>query len=98
MHVSHTGENTAALLNEAVTEWGLGAKDPVVTDNASNMTVAARHAEVTTPQQDQTRDSFFFFFKRSTIASEQLKLKQEPAPATKSQIDHRRCYKMEQLL
>lgn len=42
MHVSHTGENIAVLLNEAVTEWGLGAKDPVVvTDNASSMTVAA---------------------------------------------------------
>lgn len=48
MHDSHTGEHIAALLKEAVTEWGLDAEDPVlVTDNASNMTVAVRLADMT---------------------------------------------------
>lgn len=46
MHDSHTGEHIAALLKEAVTEWGLDAKDPVVvTDNASNLSVAVRLAD-----------------------------------------------------
>lgn len=48
MHETHTGEHIAGLLNEAVTEWGLGAKDPVVvTDNASNMTATERHEDMT---------------------------------------------------
>ena len=41
MRDSHTGEHIAALLNEALTVWGLDGKDPiVVADNALNMTVA----------------------------------------------------------
>ncbi|XP_056414792.1 E3 SUMO-protein ligase ZBED1-like isoform X2 [Hyla sarda] len=44
---SHTGENIAGLLRGALDEWGLTAKDPVVvTDNAANMAVAARLAQV----------------------------------------------------
>ncbi|KAK0131243.1 Zinc finger BED domain-containing protein 1 [Merluccius polli] len=40
MYDSHTGENIAALLKEAVAEWQLDTKDPVlVTDNAANMHV-----------------------------------------------------------
>uniref|UniRef100_A0A672JKK8 BED-type domain-containing protein n=1 Tax=Salarias fasciatus TaxID=181472 RepID=A0A672JKK8_SALFA len=47
MYDSHTGENIAALLREVVAEWGLRAKEPVVvTDNAPNMAVAARLAEM----------------------------------------------------
>lgn len=45
MHDSHTGEHIAALLTDAVAEWGLNAKDlVVVTDNAPNMALAARLA------------------------------------------------------
>uniref|UniRef100_A0A672JQE7 BED-type domain-containing protein n=1 Tax=Salarias fasciatus TaxID=181472 RepID=A0A672JQE7_SALFA len=47
MYDSHTGENIAGLLREVVDEWGLRAKEPVVvTDNAPNMAVAARLAEM----------------------------------------------------
>ena len=41
MSESHTGSNIADVLNEAVSEWGLPADPPLVTDNASNMIVAA---------------------------------------------------------
>ncbi|XP_046692240.1 E3 SUMO-protein ligase ZBED1 [Silurus meridionalis] len=48
MHDSHTGNNIAELLKEAVTEWGSEEKHPViVTDNASNMNVAAGLADMT---------------------------------------------------
>uniref|UniRef100_A0AAZ1Y5E7 BED-type domain-containing protein n=1 Tax=Oreochromis aureus TaxID=47969 RepID=A0AAZ1Y5E7_OREAU len=48
MHDSHTGEHIAALLTDAVAEWGLNAKDlVVVTDNAPNMALAARLAGMT---------------------------------------------------
>ncbi|XP_073701142.1 E3 SUMO-protein ligase ZBED1-like [Garra rufa] len=98
MRDSHTGEHIAALLTEAVTEWGLNGKDPVVvTDNASNMTVAARLAGLTHIQcfahslnlasqralkiQSVARllgriRRVTAFFRRSTLASEQLKQKQ----------------------
>ena len=98
MRDSQTGEHIAALLNEAVTEWGLDGKDPVVvTDNASNMTVAARLAGLTHIQcfahslnlasqralkiQSVARllgrvRRVTAFFRRSTLASEQLKQKQ----------------------
>ncbi|KAK2557046.1 E3 SUMO-protein ligase ZBED1 [Acropora cervicornis] len=38
---SHTGVNISNVLREAVHEWNLPPNPPVVTDNASNMTVAA---------------------------------------------------------
>ena len=38
---SHTGVNIAHVLSEAVKEWGLPPSPPLVTDNASNMIVAA---------------------------------------------------------
>ncbi|XP_072568141.1 E3 SUMO-protein ligase ZBED1-like isoform X2 [Paramormyrops kingsleyae] len=45
MHESHTGSNIAELLKTALEEWDIKWKDPVVvTDNASNMTVAAQLA------------------------------------------------------
>ncbi|XP_060780360.1 E3 SUMO-protein ligase ZBED1-like [Neoarius graeffei] len=45
MHEAHTGVNMAALLQKVVTEWGMTGKvDAVVTDNASNMTVAVNLA------------------------------------------------------
>ncbi|XP_061108746.1 E3 SUMO-protein ligase ZBED1-like isoform X2 [Conger conger] len=99
MPVNHTGENIAAVLREVVFEWGLDLKDPVVvTDNASNMTVAARVAEMThiqcfahglnlASQKALKLPSVAeilgrvrrvtTFFRRSTVASHQLKLKQE---------------------
>ncbi|KAL1276633.1 hypothetical protein QQF64_036256 [Cirrhinus molitorella] len=41
MHESHTGAHMAEVLQRAAEEWGLTEKDPVVvTDNASNMTLA----------------------------------------------------------
>ncbi|XP_070399218.1 E3 SUMO-protein ligase ZBED1-like [Nothobranchius furzeri] len=46
MHETHTGEHIAALLKEAVTEWGLNTKKVItVTDNGPNMAVAAKLAE-----------------------------------------------------
>lgn len=98
MQDSHTGENIAALLGEAITEWGLDAKDPVtVTDNASNMTVTAKLAGMThiqcfahslnlasqralklpTVVRLLGRRHVTTFFRCSTIASHQLKCKQE---------------------
>ncbi|CAI5660053.1 unnamed protein product, partial [Oreochromis niloticus] len=48
MHDSHTGEHIAALLTDAVAEWGLNTKDlVVVTYNAPNMALAARFAGMT---------------------------------------------------
>lgn len=47
MFESHTGQNIAAVLKEAVNEWKLGQADQptvVVTDNARNMDVAVREA------------------------------------------------------
>lgn len=45
MHESHTGSNIADVLKRAIEEWGLQDKDPaIVTDNASNMTIAAELA------------------------------------------------------
>uniref|UniRef100_A0A087Y3Q6 Uncharacterized protein n=1 Tax=Poecilia formosa TaxID=48698 RepID=A0A087Y3Q6_POEFO len=42
---SHTGQNLAEHLRKALTEWGITEKDPViVTDNASNMSIAAAEA------------------------------------------------------
>jgi hypothetical protein len=38
---SHTGANIAAVLLSAVNEWGIPSNPPLVTDNASNMAVAA---------------------------------------------------------
>ncbi|XP_029958862.1 zinc finger BED domain-containing protein 1-like isoform X2 [Salarias fasciatus] len=47
MHESHTGSNIADVLKKAIEEWGLQDKDPaIVTDNASNMTVAAELASM----------------------------------------------------
>ncbi|XP_056308106.1 zinc finger BED domain-containing protein 4-like [Danio aesculapii] len=46
MPESHTGNNLAEHLRKAIAEWGIAEKDPViVTDNASNMTIAAEEAE-----------------------------------------------------
>lgn len=42
MPESHTGSNIAAVLTEAVAEWGLPPVPPLVSDNASNMFVAGR--------------------------------------------------------
>lgn len=39
---SHTGSNIAEVLNEAVAEWGLKPNPPIVSDNATNMAVAAK--------------------------------------------------------
>ncbi len=99
MHDSHTGGNIAELLKEAVTEWGLEEKHPViVTDNASNMNVAAGLADMThvrcfahslnlasqkalkLPAVEGLLGRIrrvTSFFRRSTIASHQLKLKQD---------------------
>ncbi|XP_056309051.1 zinc finger BED domain-containing protein 4-like [Danio aesculapii] len=45
MPESHTGNNLAEHLRKAIAEWGIAEKDPViVTDNASNMTIAAEEA------------------------------------------------------
>ena len=42
LHDSHTGANMAELLNNVAEEWGITEKGPaLVTDNASNMIVAA---------------------------------------------------------
>lgn len=95
----HTGENFAGLLKEAVTERRLEAKDAVtVTDNASNMNVAAGLANIThipcfahslnlaslralklpTVVRLLSRMRHVTaFFRRSTIASHQLKHKQD---------------------
>lgn len=48
MPESHTGHNLAEHLRKAIAEWGIAEKDPViVTDNASNMTIAAEEAAFT---------------------------------------------------
>uniref|UniRef100_A0A3Q2X8X5 HAT C-terminal dimerisation domain-containing protein n=1 Tax=Haplochromis burtoni TaxID=8153 RepID=A0A3Q2X8X5_HAPBU len=48
MHDSHTGEHICERsLTDAVAEWGLNAKDLVVTDNAANMALTARLAGIT---------------------------------------------------
>lgn len=48
MPESHTGHNLAEHLKTALAEWGITEKDPViVTDNASNMTIAAEKAAFT---------------------------------------------------
>jgi hypothetical protein len=44
MPESHTGTNVARVILDAVKEWGLPPNPPLVTDNASNMTVAAKEA------------------------------------------------------
>lgn len=44
MPESHTGVNIASVIKEAIIEWGLPATPPLVTDNDSNMTVAAKEA------------------------------------------------------
>ncbi|KAK0150377.1 Zinc finger BED domain-containing protein 1 [Merluccius polli] len=99
MYDSHTGENIAALLKEAVAEWQLDTKDPVlVTDNAANMHVAAELAGMShircfahslnlasqkalkVPAVDRLLGRIrrvTAFFRRSTIASHQLKQKQD---------------------
>jgi len=41
---SHTGVNIAEVLLEAIEEWGIPADPPLVTDNATNMTTAAKEA------------------------------------------------------
>ncbi|KAL3881266.1 hypothetical protein ACJMK2_027722 [Sinanodonta woodiana] len=41
---SHTGTNIAAVLLSAVNKWGIPSNPPLVTDNASNMAVAASEA------------------------------------------------------
>lgn len=47
MFISHTGSNIADLLHSVIDGWGLGDKDPaLVTDNASNMTIAAELAKL----------------------------------------------------
>uniref|UniRef100_A0A8C1U7M1 BED-type domain-containing protein n=1 Tax=Cyprinus carpio TaxID=7962 RepID=A0A8C1U7M1_CYPCA len=98
MYDSHTGENIAALLKEAVAEWRLNIKDPVlVTDNAANMHVAAELAGMShircfahslnlasqkalkVPSVDRLLGRVrrvTAFFRRSTIASQQLKQNQ----------------------
>ena len=42
MPLSHTGQNIANVIQEAIIEWGLPEHPPLVTDNASNMLVAGR--------------------------------------------------------
>ena len=43
----HTGSNIAEILTECADEWNIKDKvNALVTDNAANMTVAARRAEV----------------------------------------------------
>lgn len=40
---SHTGENIAKVIKEAITEWGISTPNPpLVSDNAANMLVAGR--------------------------------------------------------
>lgn len=48
MPESHTGHNLAEHLRRALAEWEITEKDPaIVTDNASNMTIAAAEAPFT---------------------------------------------------
>ena len=47
MPESHTGSNIASILTEAVKEWGLPPDPALVTDNASNMVVAAKECGFT---------------------------------------------------
>ncbi|XP_060557870.1 E3 SUMO-protein ligase ZBED1-like [Ruditapes philippinarum] len=42
MPCSHTAENVAQVIREAITEWKLPQNPPLVTDNAANMLAAAR--------------------------------------------------------
>ena len=42
MPAAHTGSNIAAVLQEAVEEWGLQPSPPLVSDNAANMLAAAK--------------------------------------------------------
>ena len=42
---SHTGSNIAAVITEALAEWGIPNRPPLVTDNASNMTVAGKELQ-----------------------------------------------------
>ncbi len=47
MFDNNTGANTADLLNDVMHEWGIKDNDPVLmTDNASNMSVAAEIAKL----------------------------------------------------
>ncbi|XP_056022020.1 E3 SUMO-protein ligase ZBED1-like [Ostrea edulis] len=48
LDVSHTGVNIGQVLREAVREWGLPTETdiPLVTDNASNMDIAAKTADL----------------------------------------------------
>lgn len=44
---SHSGQNLGELLLEVIAEWGITEKEPVlVSDNASNMAIAAEHAKL----------------------------------------------------
>lgn len=44
---SHTGKNIARVLQDAISEWGVQASPPLVTDNAANMGIAAKEAGCT---------------------------------------------------
>ena len=48
LDVSHTGANIGHVLQEAVTEWKLPTENEIVlvTDNASNMDIAAKTADL----------------------------------------------------
>ena len=48
LDVSHTGVNIGHVLQEAVTEWKLPTENEIVlvTDNASNMDIAAKTADL----------------------------------------------------
>ena len=45
MHESHSGVNIAAVLTEATLVWCIQPHPPLVSDNASNMTVAGNAFE-----------------------------------------------------
>ena len=44
LNESHTGENVAKVLDDAISTWHLGEKPPLVTDNAANMIRAGQIA------------------------------------------------------
>ncbi len=117
MHDSHTGGNIAELLKEAVTEWGLEEKHPViVTDNASKYECRgwtcrhdpramfrtqpeSRFTESTeiascgaTSWQDQT---CYKLFQTQHHCQPPTKTQTRPAAATKTQVNHRCCHKVE---
>ncbi|KAK0145706.1 Zinc finger BED domain-containing protein 1 [Merluccius polli] len=86
MYESHTGANVADLLKKVASEWHLNDNDLVlVTDNASNMVVAAQlggfvHRALKLPALSKLLAKIrriVSFFHRSTVGAHQLEEKQK---------------------